>query len=83
MADPRGGHMGHGPSLGVRGAPQACQGHHRPSRGTTGLAGAPRACQGHPRLVRGTTGLSGPRGTTDHRPVGAQEHQSLAGAPQA
>ena len=55
------------------GAPQACEGHqrpsrgtsqHRPARGTTDLPGAPEACQEHHRPRRGNLGLSGPRGTT-------------------
>ena len=59
-----GGSYGSWPSPWGPGAPQACQGHHRPIRGTTGLSEAPQARQGHHRPSRGTTGLSGPRGTT-------------------
>ena len=48
--------LGPGGTTGLSGAPQACQGHHRPLRGTTG---APQAYQEHHEPVRSTTGLSG------------------------
>ena len=60
-ADPRGVTWVMTPPL-RPGAPQACQGHRRLSRGTTGLAEAPQNFQGTPRdhmLVRCTTGLPG------------------------
>ena len=64
------------------GAPQACQGHHRPIRGTTGLTGAPQARQGHHRPSKGTTGLSGaPQACQEHhRP--SKSTTGLPGAPQ-
>ena len=64
------------------GAPQACQGHHRPIRGTTGLTGAPQTRQGHHRPSKGTTGLSGaPQACQEHhRP--SKSTTGLPGAPQ-
>ena len=70
----QGGAHGSWPPPWGPGAPRACQGHHRPARGTTGLSGAP---QGHHRSSRSTTSLSGAPQARQryHKSASAQGHQ--------
>ena len=68
------------------GPPQACQGHHRPSRGTTelrrdttGLPGAPQVCQGHHLSSRGTRGITGLLGAPQSLPGAPVHHRPVRG----
>ena len=79
-----GGHMGHDPSLGVRGhhrpprGSMGLAGHHGPVRGTTGLAK-----QGHHGPVGGTIGLSGAVPVSTSGFPGTRGTTVLPGAPEA